>query len=395
MISEKLKEFKSEIQSELRSILNFWVDHAVDETNGGFVGRINQEGIVHHDAEKGCVLNARILWTFSAASHNLRDPDYYALAERAYLFLKDYFLDKKNGGVYWSVYADGSPRNTRKQIYGLAFTVYGLSEFYRISQKQEVLDLAIDIFDKIERYSFDHDLDGYLEAFDQNWEPLRDYRLSEKDRNDPKTMNTHLHIIEAYVNLYRVWPEPKLADRIKNLLHIFEKYVIDPSSFHLKLFFDRQWTSQSKAISFGHDIEASWLLLDAALSLNEEQLSERWQKISVRIAEAATRGLMQDGSFIHEYDPSTHRADTHREWWVSAEGMVGFLNAYQLTGETAYLEKVFGLWKFVQQHLLDRKNGEWFWGVYEDYSKMTDDKIGFWKCPYHNVRACLEIMNRN
>ncbi|WP_254413335.1 AGE family epimerase/isomerase [Dyadobacter diqingensis] len=391
---EKQAHFKSEIANELDSILDFWVTHAVDITLGGFVGRIDSQGIVHHEAEKGCVLNARILWTFAAAFNKFKNPVHYLLAERAYNYIQTHFHDLKNGGVYWSVDAAGKPLNTRKQIYGLAFTIYGLSEFYQNNQKQEVLDFAISLFELIEKYSYDREDGGYWEAFGENWQPMADLRLSEKDRNDPKIMNTHLHIIEAYVNLYRIWPEQRVASKIRHLLEVFEKHIIDPETFHMKLFFNGKWESQSKAISYGHDIEATWLLHEAAEVLHDRDLIKKWEDIALRMADAAARGFMPDGSLIHEYNPETHHADTHREWWVSAEGMVGYLNAYQISNDNRYLEKVTGLWIFVQQHLLDKGKGEWFWGVYEDYSKMQEDKIGFWKCPYHNARACLEILKR-
>jgi mannobiose 2-epimerase len=207
-------------------------------------------------------------------------------------------------------------------------------------------------------------------------------------------MNTHLHIIEAYVNLYRVWPEKKLEGRILNLLEIFEKHIIAQDTFHLQLFFNSKWESQSGAISYGHDIEAAWLLQKAAEILDDEFLADKWKEMAIKISDAAAKGFMPDGSLIHAYDLSTHHPDTHREWWVSAEAMVGYLNAYQLSDDESYLQKVFSLWTFIQKHLLDKKNGEWFWGVNDDYSKMNDDKIGFWKCPYHNARACMEILDR-
>lgn len=391
---KKLAHFKSGIESELHAILDFWKNHAIDIPQGGFIGKMDNEGIVHTDAEKGCVLNARILWTFAAAYNNFKNPVHYLLAERAYAYIQNHFHDQKNGGVYWSVDAAGKPCNTRKQIYGLAFTIYGLSEFYQNNKKQEVLDFAISLFELIEKYSYDHKNGGYWEAFSENWQPMTDLRLSEKDRNNPKTMNTHLHIIEAYVNLYRVWPEPRVAAKIRHLLEVFEKQIIDPDTFHLQLFFNGKWESQSKAVSYGHDIEATWLLHEAAEILHDQVLIKKWEDIALSMADAAARGFIPDGSLIHEYDPATHHMDTHREWWVSAEGMIGYLNAYQISNDDRYLEKTAGLWAFVQKHLLDQEKGEWLWGVHDDYSKMQEDKIGFWKCPYHNARACMEILRR-
>lgn len=391
---EKLPQFRTEIENELHSILDFWSKNAVDIPQGGFIGKVDNDGKVYTEAEKGCVLNARILWTFAAAFNKFSNPDHLKFAERAYEYIRDHIRDQQNGGVFWSVDATGKPANTRKQIYGLAFTIYGLSEFYQTNKKQEVLDFAIELFDLIEKHSFDQKSGGYFEAFTENWQPLEDLRLSEKDRNDPKTMNTHLHVIEAYVNLYRIWPEKRVADKIEHLLEIFENHIIDPDSFHLQLFFDKNWKSQSKAISYGHDIEATWLLYEAAEVLDDQFLVSKWEEIAIKISDAAAKGFMPDGSLIHEYNLETHHPDTHREWWVSAEAMVGYLNTYQITDDESYLKRVFGLWSFIQKHLLDKDKGEWFWGVWDDYSKMEEDKIGFWKCPYHNARACMEILRR-
>ncbi|WP_247237798.1 AGE family epimerase/isomerase [Telluribacter sp. SYSU D00476] len=393
-MSENLKVYKTEVEQELRSILDFWKSRSIDIAQGGFVGRLDYLGAVHPEAEKGCVLNARILWSFAAAYNHGGDPVCYLLAERAYHYMQNYFRDWTHGGVYWSVDAAGAPLNRRKQIYGLAFTIYGLAEYYRINQEQEVLDFAIDLYNLIEKYSFDRTYGGYLEAFSENWQLLDDLRLSEKDRNDPKTMNTHLHIIEAYVNLYRVWPDAGLHKQIRHLLDVFEQRIIDPETYHMRLFFDNEWRPQSQAISYGHDIEAAWLLQESAEVLHDEALTQKWKQVAVKMADAAAEGLNPDGSLHHEYDPATDHYDTHREWWVTAEGMVGYLNAYQNTGDTRYLDLSLRLWEFAKQYLIDHERGEWIWGVYGDYRPMPEDKVGFWKCPYHNSRACLEVSRR-
>lgn len=392
-----LTEFKQEIKAELANILQFWSDHALDHRNGGFIGKMAFDGTIHPEAEKGGVLNARILWTFSAAAnfYKNRKAPIGGLGAVAYHYINQHFRDKTNGGVYWSVDAQGKPVSTRKQIYGLAFTIYGLTEYYRATQEQEALDFAIALFELIEKHSFDAQKGGYWEAFSQDWTLLDDLRLSDKDRNDPKTMNTHLHIIEAYVNLYRVWPHERVEKQIRHLLDVFEKYIINAETGHLKLFFDAQWNATSQAMSFGHDIEASWLLHEAAEVLHDAELTKKWEKIALRIADAAAEGFNNDGSLNHEFDPATQHADTHREWWVTAEGMVGYLNAFYLSGDARYLGYVAQLWTFAKTHLINPELGEWDWGVYADYTPMhTEDRMGFWKCPYHNARACMEILKR-
>ncbi len=387
-----ISDFKSEISDEFNRILSWWRTHAIDH-NGGFYGEINQGNQVIPDADKGGVLNARILWTFSAAYPITQNPEDLKIAYRAYEYIRDHFIDPEYGGSYWAVAADGRVSQNRKQIYAIAFTIYGLSEYYKITNDGHALQLAIDLYDAIEKYSFDKTNNGYFEAFTRDWKLLEDLRLSEKDRNDPKTMNTHLHIIEAYANLYTVWKDPKLKHSIQNLLVLFAKHIID-SNGNLILFFDKDWNRTSKAVSYGHNIEASWLLQECAEVLDDPDAIHYWKEKAVTLAESTLYGMQSDGSLIHEYDPEHHHTQTNREWWVSAEGMVGYLNAYQITGDKRYFKYSFYLWQFIKQHLLDIDRGEWYWGVHEDYSLRKDYKMGFWKCPYHNTRACIEVIKR-
>lgn len=401
-----LQNLKKEIQSELSNILAFWSKSTLDNTNGGFIGKMDTYGKIHPEAEKGSVLNARILWTFSAAagfeslSKGERETS-LTLANRAFEYFKTNFVDHEKGGVYWSINADGSPKSTRKQIYGLAFAIYGLSEFYKVSKNEGALALAKNLYQLIEKYSFDEQNGGYWEAFTKDWELLEDLRLSEKDRNDPKTMNTHLHIIEAYVNLYKVWNDEGLKSKIEQLLQVFEKHIIDQKAGHMKLFFDQKWNSQSAGVSYGHDIEAAWLLHESAEALGNHELTKKWKKYAVQMTDATMEGFNLDGSLNHEKDAETGHIDTHREWWVSAEAMVGFLNAYQISNDEKYLPLIAQLWEFTKIHLIDSTNGEWYWGVYPptscepNYQIMdSEDKVGFWKCPYHNARACMELVHR-
>lgn len=387
--------YKQEIQESLDDILQFWTINTLDLEYGGFIGKMDFEGEIHPKSEKGGVLNARILWTFSAAYNFTKNEEYRQIAERAYHYIQNYFRDKENGGVYWSVDFSGKPLSTRKQIYSQAFTIYGLAEYYKATQKTEALDFAKELFQFIEKYSFDEQKGGYFEAFSKDWEVLADLRLSEKDRNDPKTMNTHLHVLEAYATLYEVWKDSLLEKQIRNLLTVFSDKIINTKNNHMRLFFDKNWLSTSQSISFGHDIEAAWLLQEAAEAIHDEDLITKFKTIAVKMADASTEGLQTDGSMIHEFDPSNNHQDTHREWWVEAEGMVGFLNAFQVTKNEKYLSITERLWNFTKTHFIDTKKGEWIWGVYEDYSPMkNEDKVGFWKCPYHNARACMEILKR-
>lgn len=382
-----LLNYHRELEAELHNILDWWQTRMIDRERGGFYGRIDGEGRLHADAPKGLVLNARILWTFSAAARALRDPALTAVAQRAYEYLTQHFLDAELGGAYWSVHADGKALDTRKQTYGLAFAIYGLSEYARLTNQAEPLAHAQALFRWVEKHSFDFVRGGYLEAVARDGSPLADIRLSEEDRNDPKSMNTHLHLLEAYANLYRVWRDPALAQQLRHLLNLFLDHIIDPLSGHLRLFFDLGWMPQSTEISYGHDIEASWLLLEAAEVLGDSALIQKCRDNAVIMAIAAARGLDTDGGLWCE----NHLQEKH--WWPQAEAMAGFYNAWQLSGEEHFLEKSFGCWRFAQRFLIDHRDGEWHWGMRADYSTMQEeDKAGFWKCPYHTGRACLEII---
>lgn len=385
--------YKEELAMELDAILRYWMQYTIDRKDGGFFGQVDEADEVRPGAPKGVVLNSRILWTFSAAFRHTRSLPYRAVAHRAYEYLLTHFLDREYGGVYWSVDAAGAVDNGRQQIYGLAFSLYGLSEFHRATGDHNALEEAISLFRLIEKYSYDPVRKGYYEAFTRDWAPLEDLRLSPRDANERKTMNTHLHVLEAYANLYRVWPNPLLRDRIGGLLQVFEKYIIEPQTGHLILFFEEDWTAKSGIVSYGHDIEAAWLLQEAAETAGDKEWIQKTRQWAITIAGAAAEGLDSDGGLWYERDGDHLVREKH--WWPQAEAMVGFLNAWQVSGEEKWLQRSLASWTFVQRYIKDHAHGEWYWGIREDHSPMPgQDKAGFWKCPYHNGRACMEIMSR-
>jgi mannobiose 2-epimerase len=388
-------EFAKEIEIELESILSYWENQSIDKEFGGFVGRRDHNDRYIPNMPKGSVLNARILWTFSAAFAHTKNIVHKLLAERAYQYIKNHFFDQEYGGVYWTVDFAGNPLDTKKQTYALSFAIYGLSEYYKISQNQEALDLAIRLFNDIEKYSFDKEKSGYLEAFKRDWQEADDLRLSEKDANEKKTMNTHLHVLEAYTNLYRVWKDANLENQIKNLLSDFQKHIINPKSKHLVLFMDENWVSKETIYSYGHDIEAAWLLQEAAEVTGDQKLIQEFQEIAIELADAALEGIDKDGSLLYENNISKAHFIKEKHWWVQAEAMVGFLNAWEVSKKVEYRLISENLWNFTKSYILDKENGEWFWGRNENLTLMpNEDKVGPWKCPYHNARACLEIIRR-
>jgi cellobiose epimerase len=388
-ISEKIETFRQELSQELtENILTYWSSKMVDEEHGGFLGRRDGEDTIVDRADKGVILNTRILWTFSSAARNV-DRKYLPLATRAYEYLVRYFLDNEKGGVFWMVNFKGAPVETKKQIYAQAFAIYALSEYYAATGNKDSIQHAKEIFRLIEEHSFDKDFNGYLEAFDRDWNLLVDLRLSEKDANEKKTMNTHLHVLEAYTNLFKVWRDNTLKDKLRNLILIFRDRIIN-KAVHFDLFFDEYWNVRSHEVSYGHDIEGSWLLYEAAEVLGEESLIVDIERISLEIVDATAReGMGKDGGIANE------RNDSDRHWWPQAEGMVGFVNSWQLTGQTSYLASAFRVWEFIKRYMIDHTNGEWFWRVTERGEVIfSEDKAGPWKCPYHNGRAIIELLRR-
>ncbi|MBD8001756.1 AGE family epimerase/isomerase [Phocaeicola faecium] len=395
-MTETINTLRKEVTEELEgNILPFWMNKMTDRERGGFYGRISGEDVLMPDEPKGAILNARILWTFSAAYRLLKKPEYLATATRAKRYLLDFFYDKQFGGIYWSVDCEGNPLDTKKQIYALGFAIYGLSEYARATGDEEALEYAIRLFEVIEKYSFDAEKNGYVEALTRDWQPIADMRLSDKDENEKKTMNTHLHILEPYANLYRVWKDGRLKTQLKNLIELFVTKILDTQTYHLNLFFEDDWTNKYHLISYGHDIEASWLIHEAALVLGDETVLKQIEPVIVRIARAADEGLNADGSMMYERFSDKGETDRELHWWVQAENVVGHLNLYQHFGDEEALSTALRCWQFIKDKLIDRENGEWYWSRFADGSiNRNDDKAGFWKCPYHNGRMCLEINER-
>ena len=416
---------KLEMQDVLENnILPFWLEKMQDNENGGFYGRIDGSGVLHPDAEKGAILNARILWTFSAAYRVLEKEELLEAATRAKDYLVDHFIDPEYGGVYWSVDYKGEPLDTKKQFYAIAFAIYGLSEYARATGDREALEYALDLYDCIEEHAFDDEQNGYIEACTREWGKIGDMRLSELDANYPKSQNTHLHIMEAYANLLRCLKEMRAQEQcdyvpaigsvlpvgisvppetmvsvegaLRNIISIFIDKILNPETNHLDLFFDMDWTRGAGHLeSYGHDIECSWLLHEAALVLGDENLLEKVENVVQKVAKASEKGLREDGSMIHEANLDTGHVDDDLHWWVQAENVVGWFNVWQHFGDEEAFKKSEKCWHYIKENLVDFDNGEWFWSRHSDGTLNTvDDKAGFWKCPYHNSRMCLEIIER-
>jgi len=403
------------------NILPFW-RNMIDKEHGGFYGEADFSGKINKTADKGGVLNSRILWTFSAAYRLFKDESYKACADHAFDFLKNAFYDNEHGGVYWLVDYKGKPLQTRKQFYNIAFAVYALSEYYfafdnnpsrKISQ---ALEIALKLFETLETHGRDLKVGGYIEARVRDWKDIDDFRLSGKDLNSPKSMNTNLHVLEAYTTLARAASEngrkgesgkthngkraPAGKEPLADLLRVTLDKIVN-HDHHFKLFFDMDWNSLSNDVSYGHDIEGSWLMYEAALASGDENLINEVKQTAVSIAEAIhakaldyNDGKLENGGLFSGVNEEG-KLLTKKEWWPQAEAVAGFYNAYELSGGQKYLDAAFGIWEYIQKYFKDSARGEWHNELFAD--NTPDDKMpkaGFWKCPYHNARACFELIKR-
>lgn len=384
---------RDEVLKDLKeNVLHFWEKYAVDPS-GGFYGMILNDGTPRPDEAKGVVLNARILWTFSTAYRLFGDENYKHLANRAQRYLIDHFIDKQLGGVYWSLLADGTPLDTEKQTYGMAFAIYGLSEHFRATGSTESLMQSIDLYKVLETQVREFENDGYIESFTRNWQVPPKYGYDGTGLAS-KTMNTHIHLLEAYTSLYRVWRNEGLQKRLNALINLVVDKIYNPETNHLKLFFNNQWESLEDIDSYGHDIETGWLLTEAAEVLEDKALLKRIEPIAVNLTDVALKeGRNEDGSLIYE----RHGADYQRtfSWWCQAETIVGCVNAWQISGNEHYLHAADKTWEWVKARMIDKEHGEWFRSVTpEGMPDLKTPKASMWNCPYHNSRMGFELFLR-
>ena len=391
-----LAQYRNEVIDEAcNDILPFWMKNTVDLENGGFYGSINNDMVIQKDGPKGTVLLSRILWTFSCAYKEFGNGEYFKTAKHAYDFMSKFAIDRKYGGIFWLLSYNGSPLDDKKQVYAQAFAVYALSEYYSATDDRKALDEAIAIFKLMERHTYDRIYKGYFDACNRDWTLKEDMSLSDIDLNSRKSMNTNLHILEAYTNLSRYWDDAGLKSSLKELVGVTIDHIIDTDSGHFMLYFDDRWNSMNDRISYGHDIEGSWLLDEAAGIIGDNSLIEKAEKVALKMAEVTyAEGIDSEGALVNEggTEGVENRA---RDWWPQAEAMVGFLNAYRISGDGKYLDVSLGVWDFIKRKMIDKKYGEWFWSVDENGTVDGQrEKAGVWKCPYHNFRSCFEVKKR-
>lgn len=384
--------FVSEIKDHLTDkLIPFW-ENLKDEENGGYFGYMDYDLNVVKDYDKGCILNSRILWFFSNAYMTLGQEKLKEYAEHAYHFLRDKCLDREYGGVYWSVTFDGKPADTTKHTYNQAFAIYALSSYYDATKDEEALNIAKGLQDVIEERCMDEY--GYLEAFNRKFEPEENDKLSENGVIAEKTMNTLLHVFEAYTEFYRVTKDQRTGDRLRFMMDIFADKVYNKELGRQEVFFDRTWNSILDLYSYGHDIETSWLMDRGAEVLGDEKYIAKISPITAEIAENIYQRAYRDHSLLNECEKGVD--NTRRIWWVQAETVVGFLNAYQKNpDEKKFLQAAEDVWDYIKTYMIDKREGsEWFWYVDADHQPASEPIVEPWKCPYHNGRMCMEVIRR-
>ena len=392
-----LKDFSQRVSNQLFGhILPFWCGPALDHEQGGWMGWLSNDLKPDRTQPKGLIVNSRILWAFSAVQRARPEKLFQQMAARALDFVMNRFWDAQHGGAFWRLDDAGWVLDDSKKIYGQAFYIYALAEYHRAFGGKAALDRAIQLFELIERHAHDPKHGGYIEVCRRDWsEAGAEARLSDKDMNEKKSMNNHLHVLEAYTNLYRAWPEPRVAERLRELIQLFEQRILDARTQHFNHFFDETWRVRSDTYTFGHDIEGTWLLCEAVEVLGDAALLKRVQAVALRMAEVALReGVSAEGALAYEGKSGTV-IDPGRECWPQAEAVVGFLNAFQLSGDAKYFAAARRVWDFIENRLVDRVHGEWFWRINVDgQPDLKLPKVNEWKGPYHGSRACLETLHR-
>lgn len=408
-ITKKLIEYRSVFENELHNnILQYWIKYSIEKDRSGFYGAVDMDNQPVLSAVKSCVLNARILWTFSAAAKEYPGRAYEDVAHLAYRVVTEDFADTEMGGFFMELSSSNKVVNDIKHTYAQAFVIYSLSKYYELNPAEEVLQKIQEFFCFLDEKTKDPLNPGYLESFTRDWQLYEENRMT--DNNEPKSMNTHLHVLEAYAAVYKVWKDKLVKQRLTGLLEIFINKIIRENG-HLGIFFSSDFseTENSKGTcSFGHDIEASWLLWESAEILGNSEIEKRIKPLILKMADAVLReGVDKDGGLFLESTRFGSHVRTNKHWWLQAENLVGFMNAYQLRGDQKYWDTVELAWNFIDSCVIDHKGGEWFTKVNrlgvpyleepaDDPSPYyrNDWKIDPWKCPYHNGRAMLEMVKR-
>jgi cellobiose epimerase len=397
MNSSDLKLFSQRVSDQLfNHIMPFWCGPALDKEQGGWMGCLSNDLKPDRTQPKGLIINSRILWAFSAVHQERAGKLFQDMADRAFDYVMNRFWDSQYGGAFWGLDDAGRVVDDSKKIYGQAFYVYALAEYHRAFGSPAALARAKELFELIERHSHDPKHGGYIEVCRRDWsEAGVEARLSDKDMNEKKSMNNHLHLLESYTNLYRVWKEPRVEQRLRELIQLFEQRILDSRTKHFNHFFNEEWQVRSESYTFGHDIEGTWLLCEAAEVLGDADVLKRVQKVVLPMVDVVLKEGIDAADGALRYEGRGGKIiDPGKECWPQAEAVIGFLNAFQLSGDKKYLQTSLRAYDWIENNLVDRVHGEWFWRIIDGKVDPKLPKVSEWKGPYHGSRMCLETLHR-
>jgi mannobiose 2-epimerase len=386
-------KLQTEIKDELcNNILPYWMNH-MKNPDGGLYGNISNSNITDGHAPRGLVMTSRFLWTYSEAYRIFGKKEYLDFA----IYVKDTLLktlyDREQGGFFWSADGYDKPLDNKKVLYGQAFALYGLSTFQMIAPSDENADLCKEIFTLLETHGKDPVLGGYYEALNRDWTYSGKNNLGADDIPCEKSMNTNLHMLEAYTRYFLQSADKEVKKSLIELISIIMEKIYDPLSGHQKLYFSKDWEPIGDVESYGHDVETSWLLWEALEILENKPLQEKYRKMVLTMLDVSSdKATAPDGSLYNE--KKGEHLDTVRIWWVQAEYAVSLMNGWMMTGKEKYKEKLSAIWNYIKENQIDNENGEWFWGILDNGTMVNREKGGMWKTPYHNGRACMELIQR-
>lgn len=387
----EVDQLKAEVENNLiENILPFWMENTVDPF-GGFYGIVGVDGKAFEGADRGTLMTARILWTFSRAYRQYGLEEYKKMADWAADYLLNHCIDKKYGGLFWTLDSEGAVKDGSKMTYATAFGIYSLSEHFRATGNRNSLDNAIALYRTLEDKVHDKARMGYIETLNRDY--TRGDMKGVDGRNASKTMNTHIHILEAYTCLYLAWPDEELKGNIVELLDILSTKLYSPETKHLILFCTDDWQPVGKVDSYGHDIETSWLMCEAALAIGDKDIIARVNAQAVEMTDVAlAEGINADGAMV--YEKTEEGIDNRLSWWPQCETIIGCINAWQITGDRKYFDAAVRNWNFTKTHFVDNEHGGWFKSIREDGTPSREPKGSTWNCPYHNSRLAYELIHR-
>ncbi|MEX1121917.1 MAG: AGE family epimerase/isomerase [Balneolales bacterium] len=398
MESKIYEELKTQLNTELSNhILPYWIERAMGSKQSGFAGRIDGNNILVEDAPKSVILGTRMLWTFASAYRIYGNPSHREVADSLFHYIEKYFWDETYGGLYWMITHDGKPQAMKKHTYAQSFAIYAYSEYNRATGNEVALQKAVQMFKLLEKHSQNYTERGYYEAFDRQWYGIEDVRLSNGDDLEARSMNTHLHVLEALTNLTRVWADKALDIRMRKLMDLMINVIYNSREKHFQTFFTELWEPTTNCYSYGHDIEAAWLILEAVNEIKDQKLVNEAEKIAVEVAYSTLHeGVDHTAGGIYNGGAGGQVVDTDKQWWAQAEAIVGFCHAYKLNGDIKFLVAAKDTWDFISKFVKDHEHGEWFFQVNKfGVPYHNEDKAGPWKCPYHTARACFELTEKD